>query len=143
MTKDEILAMKPGRELDALVENMLGIENIQKWCTEDSGELEQCLFDWDNDCRNCVHLEEHGTNEGCEHYQTIILPYSTDISAAWEVVAKFKGYCYLFQYNNWIDGKWEAKLLWRGARGITGEGDTAPEAICKAALLAKIGGETE
>ena len=66
--------------------------------------------------------------------------YSTDISAAWEVVNKLSGGFYFS-----IDGQWRSqltgKISWRSrfkpsldAPYISG--DTAPHAICLAALKA-------
>lgn len=61
------------------------------------------------------------------------LSYSTDISAAWEVVEKVKS-----EYSVTIDtcleheGKWLCTFAYHQV-----EGDSAPHAICLAALKAK------
>ena len=71
-------------------------------------------------------------------------PYSTDIAAAWDVVEKLKG------ANWWVDihpilGPAPVEALWwvgiDGGNGhnpgrVTATGETAPLAICRAALLA-------
>ncbi|MFA5132908.1 MAG: hypothetical protein WC444_06305 [Candidatus Paceibacterota bacterium] len=56
------------------------------------------------------------------------------IEHAWMVVEKFDGCLHLRQHNK--NGKWEAFFCDAGP-GHEAEGDTAQEAICKAALAAK------
>ncbi len=58
------------------------------------------------------------------------------IEHAWMVVEKFDGCLHLRQHNK--NGKWEAFFCDAGP-GHEAEGDTAQEAICKAALAAKEG----
>lgn len=61
--------------------------------------------------------------------------YSTDIAAAWEVVEKMKNY--LFVCGRTDDGIWEAYFFpVNSGIGKLSEahGDTAPSAICRAAL---------
>jgi hypothetical protein len=116
MNRDEILAMEPGRELDALVaEKVMGYklhypENYDQ-CTVDKGHIIDCFEP------------------------------STDISAAWEVVEKYF-YVEVRKVNTKLElgngGIW----CWRACVS-KGDGyssiatsETAPEAICKAALLA-------
>jgi len=110
MSREEILEMKPGRELDVLVA--------------------QKIFD------NCV------------------CGYSTDITAAWQVVEKMRTMedsegnhllCCLEIYSDY-DFCWEVR--WSYAElSIHNDGhkthssgcfDEFPEAICKAALLTKL-----
>ena len=128
MTKDEILAMKPGRDLDRLVAEK--------------------IFDCDTLTAR-VGLHEDGDIEYCWGYplgHDVAPNYSTDIAAAWEVVEemhkkeKFTGcracleiHGTSFDGNNDDEtgGKWLACIL-----GEEVWGDTAQEAICKAALLA-------
>ncbi|MFD1776978.1 BC1872 family protein [Paenibacillus rhizophilus] len=98
LTREEILAMEPGRELDELICNQIF-------------ELEMVAH---------VH-------------------YSTDISAAWEVVGKLdyevtvkkyeamSGYRYWARVNGADPNRFDEKIA---------NCKTAPEAICKAALLA-------
>lgn len=63
------------------------------------------------------------------------------ISAAWEVVERFKNEGYLFSLKNLVGGKYEFHLTdWsRKCDVFSGQGTTAPEAICKCALLAILG----
>lgn len=63
--------------------------------------------------------------------------YSTDIARAWEVVEKMKNY--LFVCGRTDDGIWEAYFFpVNSGIGKLSEahGDTAPSAICRAALKA-------
>lgn len=121
MTRDEILALKPGRELDALV-----AEKVMGWtyghpCPEGM---------------DCLHwVDEKGEVRDYKPPQ-----YSTDISAAWEVFEK-NGYygnvSYMgVEYVCTLWSKWDDEGL---GVDVTATGNTAPEAICKAALLAVIG----
>jgi len=103
MTRDEILAMEPGRELDALV-----AEKVMGWTH---------------------YREEWGgvVPDSISHY-------STDISAAWEVVEKMGPFTQLTAdiYNG--------ITVWHCSFSVVDSVDavTAPEAICKAALLAAL-----
>jgi hypothetical protein len=100
MTREDILAMPAGRELDALVaEKVMGYKYTS---------------DFDR-----------------------LFKPSTDISAAWEVVEKFNTYRMQKLRDNdhrLVDGKVHQCFL--GKNGNCAYGHTAPEAICKAALLA-------
>lgn len=129
MTKEEILAMEAGPEMNALV-----AEKVMGWIWID-GEY--------------GHPTEKGPFNDCEcpshSYQKTLLPrYSTDIAAAWEVVNKLGrksinkiaaetglATFLLVQYPN---GTWKANFS--GYRTSV-EADTVPLAICRAALLSK------
>lgn len=69
-------------------------------------------------------------------FETWPPPYSTDISAAWEIVEKLKAtelvaLCF-------HDGHWHCEInCCDGERPIDEEGDTAPMAICLAFLELK------
>lgn len=119
MTRKEILAMKPGKELDTLVSEKVMTFKIE------SPSAEQCNI-WDG--REVRYFEP-----------------STDISAAWEVVEKMRmrtNKIYLdiriwpdeYQMlphqdeNNKLIDRWIVKST------------SLPEAICKAALLAVLEG---
>lgn len=126
MNREQIMAMKPGRELNYLV-----AEKVMGWKYHDS--MIPCIYP-----------------PGLLPYQNIygheVPNYSTDIGAAWEVVEKFD-FLYLYRWNNQPckfecdPGEWECKLSEKGTDGFLGIGKTAPEAICKASLLAVLGGE--
>jgi len=123
-TKEEILAMEPGRELDALVaEHVFGWIPIVNY---KSGTLEWRRYSANGSLTVCP-----------SHWKTTQPPaYSTDIEEAWEMLEKLGGgwiakdsdgheagiYC-----NNQYRSEWIASCQ-----------RSAPEAICKAALLAKL-----
>ena len=114
MTKDEIMKLEAGRKLDALVaEKVMHISN--------------------------VHLHDFGNaglylrmNEPAALSNISVPRYSTDISDAWKVVDYLAEGLILDLYNTirgWrcdIDGKGET---------FSGKAETAPLAICRAALL--------
>lgn len=63
-------------------------------------------------------------------------PYSTDIAAAWQVVEKLRG---RFQHLCLTHkGHWHV-IMWKDEESpiIAASGDTAPEAICRAALATR------
>ncbi len=95
MTRDEILNMKAGRTMDALI--AMEIFEVDRNTPGFSG-----LYSWVKD-------------------------YSTQISAAWEIIEKFDNHCLL---NN-VHGVWEVYLS-----NKEGKSKSAPLAICRAALLA-------
>ena len=112
MTRDEILAMEPGREVDVLV-------------AEDRGlAVKKVAGEW-------------FYKDGSVHFR--VERYSTDISAAMGLVAEIEKEHGLVENNGFLllkeDGRpWYCEIrtpnTWEDA-----EGDTAPEAICKAYLL--------
>lgn len=112
MTKEEILSKEAGEKLDAFVAEI--VMEIQGWFKYSNG------------------------------YHPKASPYSTDILAAWPIAEKL----HLAVFSVCIDGHWkwaccknynvsspERVLNWVGELVVCEE---APEAICKAALLAKL-----
>jgi len=101
MTRDEILNMEAGREMDELITQKV-ISNDGFW---------------------------HG-----------IKPYSTDISVAWQVVEKLcdETGCDVVKVckrdPELLRGEWSCNF----GRGAEAFGDSAPLAICRAALLTKL-----
>jgi hypothetical protein len=95
--------MKPGRELDVLVaKQVMGIDP-----------------DYDE---GIYYFEGYADPK----------PYSTDITAAWEVVEKFnRRYLELIK-----DGRYKCCLDSRNLESLCAFADTAPHAICLAALKA-------
>jgi hypothetical protein len=111
MTRDEILNMPAGREMDALV-----AEKVMGW-------------------RLHPHKTHWMTNNNNFRRIGTFLP-SDDISAAWEVVEKMKekGRLYLIVSD---DIGYKAEILLNDPVPMaTAQCDTAPLAICRAALLA-------
>ena len=105
MTRDEIMAMKPGRELDAEIAlRVFGIKEVTVV----------------------------GKHYFIDPLDKVLPPYCTDIAAAWEVVEEMGDCLHLRQHGE--QGEWEAWFC--GYPNSKAHGETAPEAICKAALLA-------
>ena len=129
MTKEEVFAMEAGRDLDVLVaEEILGIEVEWDYSPLDPNHVLPRLPFHKGESRVAIDSSAHGV-------ENTIYKYSTDISAAWQVVEKMlppsqihrcldDTYWVVFGFNTMIKPHIEAK--------------TAPEAICKAALLAKL-----
>lgn len=118
MNKEEILAMKAGEELDELIE--------------------RDIFDWKPKFK-------HGDVQ--EFYRSDFLPYSTNISSAWQVVEKitkeldypfYLTYCKSIHEEDKQDWRATFALFVKGLIHVYNDGKTAPEAICKAALLTKL-----
>lgn len=121
MTRDDVLKMEAGREMDALI-----AEKVIGWTRKYVSEHDTQVWDSPNES---VYLEN------------AIPHYSTDISAAWEVVEK------MLEFEKDVAGhdqviitrtddclKWYIefrKPSWEYA-----EAEALPLAICRAALLA-------
>jgi hypothetical protein len=122
MTRDKILNKPAGREMDALVaEIVMGWEYIP-----DKQERKT----WSS-----THWVNWKDSKG--KTQLLVLSYSTDIAAAWQVVEKtmlLDNYDLMKDGENYIFGHY-------GKNGIDPwtefvRASTAPLAICRAALLA-------
>jgi len=113
MISDEITAMKSGKELNIKVAEI----------------VMQCRF-----------LKDEIFGD-MEIYPNSVYgplqPYSEDISAAWQVMKKLQGYNPRIEFNIY-SRKWEAAFSNKAANFSfpLASADTAPEAICKAAILA-------
>ena len=134
MTRDEILALKPGRELDALV-----AEKVMGWRKKTFPGGGGGYTAWVDENKKAMKLISNFTMiETC--YRCDYFRPSTDIAAAWEVVEKMleRGGCEIGCYGSKSGGKWfEVNVItMNGEVKVTAH--TAPEAICKAALLAVI-----
>lgn len=131
MTREEILAMKPGRELDILVaEKVLGWQWVHgvslKALYSPSGHKGAIV--WDNGPR----------------WDFDALPrYSTDIAAAMEVLETMLPSPLIWREHEREPHGWHVRLRTKhyhlGAEIVC---ETLPEAICKASLLA-LGKEDE
>ncbi|MDF2814464.1 MAG: hypothetical protein K0Q81_664 [Paenibacillus sp.] len=125
MTRDEIWRMDAGRELDALVS-----EKLMGW-------TEFSPIDPKIDYGVGVNGYRRNYAKDPDGRLTWFPFYSTDITAAWEIIGKFDeisvrkyqtvspGFRYICRID--IDGE-----------DVIANGLTAPEAICKAALLTLI-----
>ena len=141
MTKAEILALQPGRELDALVAERLF--NARWWKSNATGK--RALFMPDRKHGDWFTSFAAGTESLCRDWEYPVPPCSTDIAAAWQVVEGLRP-----EYGFWIDG--DDGYVVEFQHGMPAMADyrhgrasalTAPEAICKAALLAKFESEVE
>lgn len=134
MTREEIMAMVPGRELDAMI-----AEKIMKW--------EWIKYRWwdgtEKDLLTNGECVPHGDDFdrlGDKLLYWDMPNWSDNIMDSWEVVGKVN-YLYLYRWDDQPcefivkPGEWECKLTDRVEERFIGIGKTAPEAICKAALL--------
>jgi hypothetical protein len=112
MTREEILSMEAGRELDALV----AVE-VMGW----HNDHEVPYYDWVQESNEVIHISKRWSP-------------SSDIGAAWEVVEKMIA-------NGWWNtdigfGSGIVVSFDDGSTTHQAKADTAPLAICRAALLA-------
>ena len=125
MTRQEILAMPAGRELNIKVaEQVIGSIFIED---EIFGDTEKRCLDFLYAIKGyCIEAPFFGP----------LRHYSEDMSDAEEVINKLKDYDVKFEFNHHA-GKWEAEVSKLGTDFSypVVVAATAPEAICKAALL--------
>ncbi len=143
--------MEAGRELDALI-----AEKVMGWrwfrflnkCylipprnTETGFDPAHVLSHWDGEGKEGTPDLEWTTLSSYPNFR--LRHYSTDIAAAWEVVEKVQANGWTFHvddvgFNNGIEGKWRVLLTEAetGDKHVFADGDTAPHAICLAALKA-------
>ena len=118
MTKEEILAMKAGRELNIRVaENVMGCKVIED---EIFGDTESCE----------LLASEIKVSSLAGNFYGPLRHYSEDRSDAEQVINKLKNYNPRVEFNHYTE-KWEAEF----GGGAVSAAD-APEAIVKAALIA-------
>ena len=119
MNRKEILEMPAGREMDALI-----AEKVIGWRIDE-------LTAYSPSGSSCAR---HPKGDWWLNY------YSTNMDAAWEIVEKFvsKGYgVHVYRHGDWNDKN--GKRYWQSYmdfRFPIVDADTAPLAICRAALLA-------
>lgn len=142
MTREEILNMPAGREMDVLIaEKVMQLDHYEhRW--EADGECEKCK------CVTDFHSGRIYLNYKKIDYRdcTNPDPYSTDISAAWEVVDEIKdkwGMVNLeYSHDKELDppdaDKWSVYFDIDFDDSFMAFADTAPLAICRAALLAVV-----
>ena len=111
MTTQDIDKLEAGRELDALVAQAVFNEEVRQ---------KRAVHDIDN-----LYISGE-----------LPLPqYSTDISAAWQVVEKIKHTLFIIRQDDaWFIGS--SDKLYHDNMNIISEAPTAPLAICRAALKA-------
>src|SRR4030042_3107738 len=127
MIRDEVLIMPAGREMDAFIaEYVMGIEILR---TPKSAICNGCRVNM-----GTWAVVEKNYHEWGDKVEDVHL-YSTDISAAWEVVEKSVDF--ELSRTIWSPHGWECGIrLNEEDSTIWGKGATAPLAICRAALLA-------
>lgn len=136
LTKEKILAMVPGRELDALVARFVFEEEVfnthEEWVRSGMPHIQY----WSNNLQYPAYWNEIYEQGLC------VDTFSVDLPAAWDVVEEMNGKFsftiqrlgdYFYQDENY---GWEAIFSSHSDRKVTAK--TAPEAICKAALLSII-----
>lgn len=130
--------MKAGRELDALVaEKVMGLSPM---CDAETD------FSEDDRCYHCTKCRAFsGDFDLPDPHERVYLPYSTNIGAAWQVVEELSDRFHLqltspFQFNEpWWAGFTPLGVTgWNGRPDFKASGDTAPLAICLAALKAVV-----
>jgi len=125
MTRDEILSMEAGRELDAWI-----AEKVMHLCV---------LDDVQGYGDGCV-MSDKGFGEWGKHPMygkvedpDILPPYSTDISAAFEVEEEMRGDEIWWKYTNYVK---RIILLKKGSCNEFDMMHAPADTRCKAALLA-------
>lgn len=123
MTREEILAMEAEELSQKVAEEIMGECYHQHW-------------DGNEDSIYCLKCGES------RFYHQKSQEYSTNISSAWQVVDRLVGTAHhytkvqglMFDLKKvYVNTLWEASF-----EGRVAQGKTAPEAICKAALITKI-----
>jgi hypothetical protein len=143
-----VLAMKAGRELDALVaEKVMGLYKESNGKGYFDKSLAMAEFDYTPMARTLDDGKLAWTQGNGNRWFTRTLPdYSTDIAAAWEVARKMK-VSLICSVDGWYaavtgDVIHTCDRFPNIAKEVHGKywalADAAPEAICKAALLAKL-----
>jgi hypothetical protein len=112
LTVEQITVMPAGRELDALV-----AEQAMGW----------------NVCGTADN-DKAGIAPGQQCSAVRIPKYSTDIASAWDVLMKVQDVGSLQNFGG-FGWRCEIHATGPGTRDCAGEADTAPLAICRAALL--------
>jgi hypothetical protein len=135
MKPEDIDKLEAGRELDILIaERIFGwvwvvatAWNARWLCEPDRYQTANPKWPkWDGSTEVLVRYPQQ-----CEPDEHGYLPqYSSDIAAAWEVVEKMKA----FSLGQRVDGSWQC-WWWQGVH-MGAHGETAPLAICRAALKA-------
>ena len=132
MNREDILKMEAGREMDVLIaENVMG---YSKMLAPTSFRLNNYLVD----AGELVYVAPNG-----DTFATFDIPsYSSDISAAWEVVEKMRIAIVPLVGGGWAaepDSDFDLELSWF-ERPVCdwATAPTAPLAICRAALLSTL-----
>lgn len=119
--------MPAGIEMDALIaEKVIGA----KW---DESRCRVCGFSLDPDGKMC-RSDDCSMRPVPARRADAIAPYSTDIAAAWQVVERLR-FCVVTRVMSRGTYKAIAKVS-RSKPQVSAHAETAPLAICRAALVA-------
>jgi len=138
MTKDEIMALEAGRELDVLVAETMG----WVWLRFKPSHKKDVGFvrkPYPPDSWEAAHKSRANGDEPLSRLWDYNMPhYSTGVAAAWGVVEKLTplkfGFNLAIESPPGPQGDWEA-LFYNGAsHNFYAYADTVPLAICRAAL---------
>lgn len=130
MTEEEVLAMEAGTTLDILVNENVMDYPIPDFIPENALELYLAGTPFHCNGWSCICIYSEG-----DVPKWVPDKYSTNISAAWQVVDKMK-----------LEDTWIKNTFWSTLEKMRGPLSLiywlTPEVICKAALLTKLeGGE--
>lgn len=142
LTKEDILGMEAGRELDCLValKVMNYIPASHNWWLPKGGKF-NCSIE---EASEWLSEKECGIEWSGKKYQGIpiyMFNPSSNIETAWKVVKRLN-LKYTFSVSKgYSDEGWSCLFFWSDGSGDNSEyhiayGQTAPLAICRAALLA-------
>lgn len=132
MKREEILGMKPGPEMNALIARH--VFNLEVYMTNEEwmkAGMPHIQY-WDNNLRYPAYWNDEYEQGLC------IDTYSEDLPAAWEVVEKFP-IVNISRVEVFVGNYHHAVEIYPSVETNEPsrvEAKTAPEAICKAALLA-------
>lgn len=106
--------MPAGRELDALVAEKVMDDPVDRQI-----------------------VDQHGFEIILRRSRLVLPRYSTDISAAWKIVEHLRSRNMFVELSEMgINKDWSCSFDGEDGKTVHAEGDTAPMAICMAALLA-------
>ncbi len=142
MTRDEIMKLEAGRELDALIaEKVMGNDPLISWAIYNKDktayyDVLERRQDASDQLAKSRSLRDHGaTVDMLKTYK----PYSTDIADAWQVVEYLEKRDILIDIVRISDRDslyWLVRLRLIGYNtAYVARAETAPLAICKAALM--------
>jgi len=158
MNKEEILAMEAGQELNKLVAEQIfgkkvvtvkylsGYTSLKKEDLPSNEVYEECYATVFGDGETAL-FADYAPDFLVK--LDLLEEYSTDISAAWQVVEKMidKSYSFHLEYYSskpdWTPKSYPIRVYFSNWQGVIQEEAkgykiTIPEAICKAALLATL-----
>lgn len=116
LTRDEILTIPEGREMDAAVAEVMGCKIAH--------------IGFGNLLCGCKD-ERHGLCDRDSGFMAIIPNYSTDIAAAFRLLQKtFRA----FSVEQKVPDSWAVWCKMENGKYVLGVGNTAPLAICRAFL---------